>query len=717
LRSPSKIGRQAGVISTPTFWIPEYLVRALTEYGYEVRDYQAEVVSKSLSLLITGVNVGISLPPGTGKTLIGQMIASLWLSRHSEARVLCVVPNTNLLVQHYIASDWAFQARLWTPLKIDSEWRRNKQISHDTQATEAKVWLALPTQFERATQTGDLRRDLAASLSLVIVDEFDSFSKVIISDEGNQTLAFKDQMLALRRAVHDPACQFVFMSATPPKINKDKRKTGNVWERQYTPVYVSIPKLRYAQYIPVASAIPIGISDAAVYVADHWIRKQIAQRLSVIKYDVFSQAGVHLTLKFIIDRIEFILRSGIIVLGHGNRVRLKEESLIACRELNLLKHYRLKLFEDLSVDITNDVSIREETGDLAKGINFARGMKSVALVEKIRSEMLYGKRIVVFVRFVATILGLVEVLRKHHIDSTYAFGDQSPAQRQITLDDFKAGKSRVLFVSRELFGRGFDLPEADTAIIYSPKDNVRTIWQEFLRIRSTYKRDKKIYILFYLWTAESSKMERLLRQMWAHGANRARKTEYEYSWEFTEEERTHAGYPGGMHYYDFEGKDAASFWKGSADPGDAGSRGWTGHDQAQSSGAPDREEEALGSQRGYENLAPIGKTKFEAAEVFCKQLIEKFAAGIRLVEKTTVSEIAKECNLFLFYADVEVAKLVTKFTEVTRSREWKDAANHKLRISALIQMTHPDRNTSVAAEAMALYHDLTVCLIQLRQAK
>ncbi|MBV8278261.1 MAG: DEAD/DEAH box helicase family protein [Verrucomicrobia bacterium] len=103
-----------------------------------MREYQAETVIKAVSLLNEGKNTEVCCPPGTGKTLIGQMVLSVWHD-HADARVLCVVPNTNLLQQHFDMSNWAYQARLWEPLKVDAKWRSRRSFSHDSDLQNARV--------------------------------------------------------------------------------------------------------------------------------------------------------------------------------------------------------------------------------------------------------------------------------------------------------------------------------------------------------------------------------------------------------------------------------------------------------------------------------------------------------------------------------------------------------------------------------------------------
>jgi superfamily II DNA or RNA helicase len=707
--------------------LPQHVVRALSQYGYEIRDYQAEAVCRSISMLTAGTNVGISLPPGTGKTLISQIIATLWLERHQERteRVLCIVPNTNLLMQHYVSSNWAFQGRLWNPLKVDTEWRNNKQISHDTEATEATVWFALPSQLERGLERGDIRNDLINSISLIVVDEFDSFSKVILSEEGEErTLAFKEQMLSLGRALGERERRFVFMSATPPpRPERKKREARNIWDRKYAPTYIDIPKDRYQRFIPVATVIPVGISDAKVYAEDRWIRREIAQRLVAVQEGIVSVTGVTISPTLLFDRIEEIIRYKSIKIGKAKPIKLRLETIQACYEFKLLKHYRLNVFEDLSSNLSTNVRMPEEATRLAENIRFLGGMKINALASRIEEELLERRRVVVFIRFVETIIGIASVLRQRGINLEFVFGEQEPVNRQAVLNEFKAGRIRVLIASRELFGRGFDLPEADTAIFYSPKDNVRTIWQEFLRIRSTHHNSKRIYVFFYLWTAESAKMERLLRQMWMHGANRKKTRKHQYVWEFSEDARSEDAGFSSMWYFDWDAQEAAAFQdeeyaakprntneQQSAEPnvGDEQGQWYSSYGDGQESGA-EREQH-------YRSGMEAPTTRFEAAEKFCKGIVDGLCRSAQDTLHESLTKIAKESKLVNFYVMDAVTQLLSALGELVDSSRWTKASGIKARIGMLIRISHPDHNSKARSDAMTLYNDLTACLIELRQA-
>jgi hypothetical protein len=659
-------------------------------------------------LLSAGSNSEICLPPGTGKTLIGQMIASLWLNRRTEApsRVLCVLPNTNLLYQHFAMSNWAYQARLWEPLKIDSKWRSNRQRSHDADLLASRVWFSLPRQLAHALQSADVPRELLGAVSLVILDEYDSFSKAILYDEPHPSLSFKEDMITLRTILDNQQCWYVFMSATPPGREAyrvvDSRRLETVWEKHYSPKFVHIPKSSYSKYIPVARVIPLGVEDAAIYVRDRWIRQEIGKRLRIIQEEIYTKSKQYISTRDLIYRIDSILRFKHVVLPNRIRVLLEGGSIRACQEVKSLKYYRLRLFEDLS---GSEPPEHNPFGSIFDDQSqFVAGSKLDALAAVLKTELQDRHQVVVFIRFVETIKSVSGELHAKGIDNGYVFGDLDHSIRESVLGEFRSGILKVLLASRELFGRGFDLPQADTAIFYSPKDNVRTIWQEFLRIRSTSSTHwKRVYVLFYLWTAESSKMKRLLHAMWQHGAERVRRDEpYRYDWEFGEEPRAESVEPDGFTYFDFAADEGTDFWNATEDKQEQQSFYEFGDDRA-----------------GHETWAsrPEGAVdQSGAVKKFCDALVK----SVRMAKLARVpdplpylSKLAKTSNVSRHYTEEAIGLLLRRLRDAIVSDEWMSASNVKSRKRVLLMKVHPDHNRNISSEAQVLYNAITMWLIQL----
>jgi superfamily II DNA/RNA helicase len=124
------------------------------------------------------------------------------------------------------------------------------------------------------------------------------------------------------------------------------------------------------------------------------------------------------------------------------------------------------------------------------------------------------KRLVIFVRYRSAAEGISRELLNAGLPTDYLHGLRV-ADRAEVLSSFRKGPPSILIVTRSLFGRGFDLPQANAAIFYSPKTSEKTTWQEFLRIRSNIRTTKQAYLLYYAWTAEAEKWNRLLRKILA----------------------------------------------------------------------------------------------------------------------------------------------------------------------------------------------------------
>jgi hypothetical protein len=606
-------------------------------------------------------------------------------------------------------SDWAYQARLWQPLRIDSKWRASRRRSHDADLRDARMWFVLPRQLASAVEEADVAIELLSTVSLVILDEYDSFSKAILYDEPHASLSFKEDMIALRNALQHHQRSYLFMSATPPKSGGTSRRGDNlniqtIWEKHYAPKFVQIPRTMYWSYIPVARVIPFGVEDPIVYTRDRWIKTEIGKRLTIVRDEVLAKTGQFIDFPYLIHRMDAILRFKKIALPNKVRVSLSDESLRACQEFKTLKHYRLRVFEDLSDDESEDEYEVVPFSEIPDHLSFSAASKLDALGKLLKSELQSGHSVVVFIRFIKTIIGLAAELQVMGIESGYVFGDQDPLVRESTLREFRSGSIRVLLASRELFGRGFDLPEADTAIFYSPKDNVRTTWQEFLRIRSTHAtKQKRVFVLFYLWTAESSKMQRLLYAMWQHGANNLSEDDIpQYDWEFSEEIRPEGIEPDGFSYFDFAADEGAAFWEGTEDKQQQQSFYEFGDNRAGHEVGQGPPSEAV--------------DKSGAAKKFCVALAK--AVGMAKLARVPdplpyLSKLAKASNMIRLYTNEAVSLLLRRLRDAITSDEWMSASNLKSQKRILLMKVHPDHNRNISSEAQFLYNTITAWLIQL----
>ena len=168
------------------------------------------------------------------------------------------------------------------------------------------------------------------------------------------------------------------------------------------------------------------------------------------------------------------------------------------------------IYQDKDADIVIEKSYRSSGFPDHK---FIKGAKVDALVSLIAQALNASKKVVVFVRNIPVCESLFLNLVEQGFRVNIVHGDKDAKDRRLRIDEFKKGMVDILIATRLLYGRGFDLPQADVAIFYSPKESEAVMWQEMLRIRSTFINLKEVYLLFYAWTTEANKLVRLLNGM------------------------------------------------------------------------------------------------------------------------------------------------------------------------------------------------------------
>lgn len=189
---------------------------AIEAVNFENREYQCYAVKQVLKELKSN-NVELNLPPGTGKTLISQIVASEWLECRKDEKCLCILPSSVLLDQHYnFCCFWAKYQNLLSPLKIDSEWIRRKGVPHTNYFNHMNMWFSLPELLSNNLEKNIIPRQSLKRISLIIIDEYDSFSLGILRSEGVST-SFNKPFLSLLKKLEDINCRYFLLSATPEK--------------------------------------------------------------------------------------------------------------------------------------------------------------------------------------------------------------------------------------------------------------------------------------------------------------------------------------------------------------------------------------------------------------------------------------------------------------------------------------------------------------------
>lgn len=202
--------------------LPPYILVALARVGLARRQYQEHACTAALRTLEQGNNVEINLPPGTGKTLISQIIGCIWIREHpAKNKVLFVLPSSNLRQQHHeYCFWWASESGLCLPLEITSAWISNKRVWHQGVAQKANFWFVLPEVFCNAVATAHITGDLLRDISLVILDEYDSFSIGVLRAEG-ENLRFSKNFERLLEILSQSKRSYLLMSATPTHSTQD----------------------------------------------------------------------------------------------------------------------------------------------------------------------------------------------------------------------------------------------------------------------------------------------------------------------------------------------------------------------------------------------------------------------------------------------------------------------------------------------------------------
>jgi len=316
-----------------------------------------------------------------------------------------------------------------------------------------------------------------------------------------------------------------------------------IWRERFAPALIDIPREGYRDYMPCVHMIPWAVYDARVIATDEKLSALLAKAIKAINDSVESvpPRGIGIPILQLIRQVSELLsgRNHILRVFGGHRV-LKQiymtpSLLEECQKLQSVMLERLFLFEDFGAAIPP--SEVDGWADMTSGRlrsfshAFAERAKLDALIQLVHAHS--AKKIAIFVRNIPVCEALFNFVEKRGVEACFAHGEVDEGKRQASLRQFKRGQAQVLIVTRQLFGRGFDLPEADLAILYSPKDSEKTVWQEMLRIRSTVRKLKTCFVLFYAWTAEAAKMERLLRRILRTGGVIH---EFYVRWSFFEEE-------------------------------------------------------------------------------------------------------------------------------------------------------------------------------------
>ena len=295
----------------------------------------------------------------------------------------------------------------------------------------------------------------------------------------------------------------------------------NIWKQKINPFIVDIPSKEYSKYIPQVDIFPIPVFDEFVIERD----KELSQSIEIAREYLGLEIGFTISLGSIIHQIPEILagRNEYLLLSWPNNQKIKVTDSIM-RYLSQIQNAimeRLLLFEDMSglnFMVNNDYWDAENHYENNVKHSFLKRNKVKKIMQLISNFP--HQKVVIFVRNISICEGLTSLIKEEGFNASYIHSKVESEEENLILDKFRDANSdtNILILSRQKYGRGFDLPQADIAMFYSPKSNVRSIWQEVLRIRGTTENPKSVYILYYSWTAEFSKFTKLIDGMLDYGA-------------------------------------------------------------------------------------------------------------------------------------------------------------------------------------------------------
>ncbi len=311
---------------------------------------------------------------------------------------------------------------------------------------------------------------------------------------------------------------------------RPRDRFDTIWRTKFSPRLVEILPDKYRDFLPQVDVVPLAVHDDSVIELDSDFQKAFGKVFDEINEIVRAVRpyGIRIPIRQLVRQAPAIIGKAVDELHIFRERQLIKTVPVSprlrklCQRIQAILLERLLLFEDLQgilpFDEFDDWADQGDLGPTIRSHRFARGAKIDILVQIINAASTDSKKTVIFVRNIPVCEAIAQILGQAGFAVEFAHGQLGSSKRMNSVDAFRSGRASVLVATRALFGRGFDIPQADIAIFYSPKENERTMWQEMLRIRSTVMNPKVAFVLFYAWTAESAKMKRLIEGMMSSGA-------------------------------------------------------------------------------------------------------------------------------------------------------------------------------------------------------
>lgn len=509
--------------------------RGARDAGFEHRKYQTDAAARCYRGLCAGRNVVLPLPTGTGKTLISNLVTRLWLEAKATSNVLVVLPRRVLVSQHTDYAEWMADAVEFYRLSDSSV---QSPVRFAANSAKSRLLFTTPDLFANKVRSGLITPVMRKTIGLVIVDEFDEFLLPEYSTVGcvcRFDLSFQNFLNSLPKKLPKsvPKCTFLLMSATSPlvsdhdtSINSEVKAASQRVRTYFNPTIVSVPSDNYRNHVPVTRLKLHAVHDSTAERLDQAVSDEIFMLLCVLEQ--FHTGTV--------DRPWVLTRIDGLAEGRITKIRKASGKMlpIGTRLVKLFErvrqfHYlRSFVYEDMCAGLDGVLMDYTVVTDPVsrKRVRFPNRIRLQGLIRGFehhprlggKAEALFGlakttDKIVLLFRYIRLLEAIAEHLSKARRRFVVLHGDMKDRQREASLREFREGSVNLLLMTRDTGKRGLDLPQARSAVFYSPKASETSTFQEASRIRSTTGNVKTSHILCYTETDERQKLSRLVNQI------------------------------------------------------------------------------------------------------------------------------------------------------------------------------------------------------------
>ncbi len=232
---------------------------------------------------------------------------------------------------------------------------------------------------------------------------------------------------------------------------------------------VDVPVELYRDFIPQANVVPLVVDSNETLDRDLRISREIfheAQRF----VDELKGGGRSVSVSLLMGQLLRVLASwrmsgqkhSCILKGEDGKrreIKVTPKMSLALATIQQALSRRLLLFEEMLPASSQKIAWTETTSDYVHDRSehrFKAGNKAAFAVSIAESLVRKHKRVALFVRYQLAAEGLCAQLRDRGIASDFLHSGNRASSN--ALKEFREHRLSVLVVTRQLFGRGFDLP-------------------------------------------------------------------------------------------------------------------------------------------------------------------------------------------------------------------------------------------------------------------